>query len=159
MDLESQHVAIAGNTVLPAILQNRANTDISSQIRLCPSIFVLLCESQGWMCRPFVLYASCSVVSLATPHVWQRKGTWLLLAPKYTSHIPIIRRAAIIFTWYPAAGSIGHLFILKGNEALISSIRVLPSGCAMWYHMPAAQLFLEPQHASHTAHSHSVTWG
>jgi hypothetical protein len=95
---------------------------------------------------------------LATPYAWQRKGAWFLPTPKYTRHIPIIWHAATIFAWCPVASCFGHLFILKGNEALISSIRVLLSGCAMLYHMPTAQLFLQPQHAPHTTQSILTEW-
>jgi len=41
---------------------------------------------------------------------------------------------------------IWHLFILRTNQTLITTISVLPSGCAVLCCMLDAQLFLQPQH-------------
>ena len=71
------------------------------------------------------------------------------------SHVPIIQQEAIIFVCYSVASFIGCFFILKANQVLMSSTRVLASGCTMLYYMPNAQLCYQPHLVPHTEHTQS----
>jgi len=70
-------------------------------------------------------------------------------------HVPIIRQDAIIFMCYPVASFIRCFFILEANQVLISSTRVLASGCTTLYYMPNAQLCYQPHLVPHTEHTQS----
>jgi len=71
------------------------------------------------------------------------------------SLIPIIQQDVIIFMCYSVASFIGCFFIPKANRVLISSTRVLASGCTMLYCMPNAQLCYQPHLVPHTEHTQS----
>jgi len=92
----------------------RKFSDKTTPLYFCAD--VMLHQLQGQMCCLFVLYASCSVVSLATPYATQRKGAWFLLTPRYTRHIPIMR----------------HLILLchQGPEHMPQMHRILWAYCA-----------------------------
>jgi len=47
-------------------------------------------------------------------------------------HVSVIRRAVMTFTYYSTNLFVAPLFNLKPNQAWISSITVLPSGCITW---------------------------
>lgn len=53
---------------------------------------------------------------------------------------------------YSTASFIGLSFILKTNEALISCVEVLLSGCSMLCYMLDAHLFLQPQLLTNRGH-------
>jgi hypothetical protein len=55
------------------------------------------------------------------------------------------------------ASCITHSFIPKKTQALISSTRVLQSGCVILYYTYNAQLFLQPQFILHNGLSHLLT--
>ena len=55
---------------------------------------------------------------------------------------------------YFIASCINHSFIPKQTQALISSTRVLQSGCAVLYYTYDAQLFLQPQFIHHNEESY-----
>jgi hypothetical protein len=57
----------------------------------------------------------------------------------------------------PLAAFIHHFFTLKANQASISSGGVLPSGFAMLYYVPYAQLFHQPPLVHNREHSHCST--
>jgi hypothetical protein len=57
----------------------------------------------------------------------------------------------IIFTRYSTALSVGHFFILRKNQGLISSVGALPSSVVLYYIL-VTQLFLRPQHVYYSEH-------
>jgi uncharacterized membrane protein SirB2 len=60
-----------------------------------------------------------------------------------------LRRTAVISTHYSTALFFGRFFILRANQALISSVGVLTSNCAALCYILAAQLFLQPRRLPH----------
>jgi hypothetical protein len=63
---------------------------------------------------------------------------------------------AIAFTRYSKATFIHHLYIPRENEALISSLVVLPSSCSMFYDILYAQISLQPLSVKHRQQTLSV---
>lgn len=70
-----------------------------------------------------------------------------------SSHVPVIRETAMIFTGYFMASFVCCFFMLRANQASVSCIRIQPPGCAKLYYILSGQLFLQPHLVTHREHT------
>jgi hypothetical protein len=105
--------------------------------------------------RLFHFMHKCPAVCSASAHLTGKLGVTHSVTPNVLYILSLTVNYTVIHSFthsiphsltpttrYSTAPFIGHFLTLKTSEMLLSTIRVLPSGCIILYYMLEAQLFL-----------------